>query len=43
MIYAFFALFIPLLNKSLRDKAEISHEALIRQQINEDGVCGKYD
>ena len=30
LIYAFFALFPPFLKKSLRDEAEISHEALLR-------------
>ena len=39
-----FALFLPLLKKSLKDEAEISHEALVGNAhlINED-VCGKHN
>ena len=41
----FFTLFLPLLKKSLRDEAAMSHEASVgnAHQITEDGVCGKYN
>ena len=38
----FFALFLPLLKKSLRDEAAISHEGIAHQVIK-DGVCGKHN
>ena len=43
IIYAYFAFFVPLLQKSLRDETEISQEALVVQQINEDSICGKHN
>ena len=40
-----FTHFLPLLKKSLGNKAAILHEALEgnKQQIIEDGVCDKYN